>query len=161
MTVNPEDLRIGMRNWTSGISIVSTRAGDKIHGMTVSSLLSVSLNPPVLLVSLRDSSRTNRLIKQSDVFGISLLSEDQQEISDRFSSIETESIDRFEGIGIYTLTTGAPLIEGSLVGFDCQVVKALEVESHTLFFGKVISIMGGVYKKPLVYFDQDYRKLDL
>lgn len=159
MKIDAEALRTGMRNWASGVSVVSTKAGDVIHGLTVSSLLSVSLEPPIMLISVRQSTRTHKLIKQSSIFGISVLSENQKDISDRFASFKTEQYDRFVGIDVYTLSTGAPLITSSLVGLDCRVVRSVEIETHTLFFGEVEALKIGDKQKPLVYYDQDYRKL--
>ncbi len=161
MKIDPEDLRISMRNWVTGVTVVSTKLDDIIHGMTVSAMISVSLEPPIMMVSLRKLTRTHDLVLQSSIFGISILNVDQQSISERFASHETENYERFSGIEFYTLTTGAPLVAGSLVGFDCEVVKTIDFETHSLFFGSVLDLKIGEHNKPLVYFDQGYRGLIL
>ena len=159
MKVNPEDLRISMRNWVSGVTVVSTKLDSIIHGMTVSALISVSLEPPVMMVSLQKSTRTSDLILESSIFGISLLNEDQKEISDRFASYQTEDYNRFDGVDIYELTTGSPLIRNSIAGFDCEVIRTVDFETHVLFFGKVVDLKIGNEKHPLVYYDQGYNKI--
>ena len=80
-----EDLRCAMRHLVTGVSIVSSRFEDVSHGMTVNSLASVSLEPPIVLVSLQHATRTYRLVIQSHIAGITILAENQSEISDRFA----------------------------------------------------------------------------
>jgi flavin reductase (DIM6/NTAB) family NADH-FMN oxidoreductase RutF len=158
--VNPEALRIAMRYWATGVTIVSSLFNDVRHGMTVSSFTSVSLIPPLVLVALEKISRTHQLVEQSGVFGVTILRENQQDISDRFAGRHTEYEDRFEGINTHTLITGAPLVAGGLAYFDCQVVTTYNGGSHTLFIGSVVaSLADGLYGQPLVYFDRAYRQL--
>jgi flavin reductase (DIM6/NTAB) family NADH-FMN oxidoreductase RutF len=161
MAIDPEQLRQAMRQWTTGVTIVSVRLDSIRHGMTVNSFTSVSLTPPLVLVSLERGARTHGLIKQSGYFGVTILGKDQREISDRFAGRQTEYMDRFANLGTYTMVSGAPLLKDGLAGFDCHVVSTYEAGTHTVFIGDVLAVQIGNNSHPLVYYDRDYRGLQL
>src|SRR5512139_2923379 len=95
--INPEELRDAMRLWASGVTIVSAEYAGIRHGMTVSAFFSVSITPPLVLISLSWGSRTRDLVQKSNSFGVTILSNQQQELSDRFAGRNTEDTNRFEG----------------------------------------------------------------
>ena len=159
LTVDPEILRQAMRHWATGVTIVSSRYGELRHGMTVSSFTSVSVDPPLVLVSLQWGTRTNELIRQSGIFGITLLEHTQQEISDRFAGRISEYLDRFEGLDTFDLKTGAPLLVGGLAYLDCRVVLTYEVGGHSLVIGEVLAVKEGLTEQPLIYYNRNYRML--
>lgn len=159
MPVDPDDLRVAMRRWATGVTVVSAAAGEVRYGMTVSSFTSVSLEPPLVLVSLDIESVTHHLIEQMGYFGVSILSMEQQEISDRFAGrIQLEG-DRFTGLETYTLVTGSPLLADTLAAFDCQVVASYKTGTRTVFIGEVLAVHNGDDSTPLLYFNQNYRSL--
>jgi flavin reductase (DIM6/NTAB) family NADH-FMN oxidoreductase RutF len=157
--INSEQLRLAMRQWTTGVTVVTSESNGFRHGMTVSSFTSVSLEPPLVLVSIERDVRTHQLVSQSGIFGVSILVEEHQEISDRFAGRDSEPEDRFQGLEIFTLHTGAPLLRESLANFDCVVVDQHEAGSHSLFIGLVVAVRRGASGKPLVYYDRNYRQL--
>ncbi|MFC1921897.1 flavin reductase family protein [Chloroflexota bacterium] len=152
-------LRLVMRHWTTGITVVSTQYQGVRHGMTVSSFTSVSLEPQVVTISLAKSSRTHDLIQSAGSFGITILSTDQQNISELFAGQTTETEDRFKGQEILTLETGAPFIKAGLAFLDCNVIAVHDFGTNSLFIGEVIAAKTGESGKPLVYNDQQYHKL--
>lgn len=160
-TLDPEQLRRSMRAWTSGIAIVTAFHEGEQHGMTVSSFTSISLEPPIVMVSLQRDSRTYELVSQSNAFAITLLAEDQQEISEIFAGHVPDTEDRLAGIETETLITGAPLIKGGLAYLDCRVSQTIEVGTNTLFLGEVLSARGNGEGNPLVYHNQNYRTLSI
>ena len=159
MSVEPQKLRQAMRNWVSGVTVVSARHGDLRHGMTVSAFISVSLTPPLVLISLEKAARTHDLVDQSGSFGVSILSSQQQGISDRFAGRFSEDSDRFEGLGTHKLVTGAPLLKEFLACFDCKVVSRVTLGTHTVFIGEVLAVEIDEGLQPLVYYNQDYQRL--
>lgn len=159
MGVKPDDLRTAMRRWTTGVTIVSAADGEIRHGMTVSTFTSVSLEPPLVLVSLERVARTHALVERTGAFGVVILSLDQQDISDRFAGRQTEDTDRFIGLATQTLITGAPLLADHLACFDCRVHTSFVVGTHTIFIGEVVAFDINEEPPPLVYFDRAYRKL--
>ena len=157
--IDPELLRRGMRQWASGVTIVTSRHAGKQHGMTVSSFTSISLKPPLVLVSIERGRLTHELIRSSGVFGVTLLCREQQQISDLFAGRIPDHADRLAGLNTYTLATGAAFLEGGLAGLDCVVVAGHDVGDHTLFIGEVVAIQIGVDNTPLIYFNRDYHQL--
>ena len=157
--LDPEQLRQSMRAWTSGVTVVTASHADEQHGMTVSSFTSIALEPPLVIVSLQTISRTHELVLQSNTFAITILADDQQEISDRFAGRMSDTEDRFAGLETETLVTGAPFIKGGLTYLDCRVSQTIEVGTNTLFLAEVVSARGNSEGKPLVYHDRKYQKL--
>lgn len=158
--VDADEFRTAMRRWATGVTVVTAQHHRSKHGMTVSSFTSVSLEPPLVFVSLEQDTKTTRLVHASGVFGVSILGEDQQRISDRFAGRIPEVNNRFVGLELFTLKTGAPLLADSLASFDCQVVSTFDAGTHTLFLGEVVALRVGKNMKPLIYFERDYRTID-
>lgn len=159
-SVDPEAMRLGMRNWATGVTVVTSAYNGIWHGMTVSSFASVSIEPAMVLVSLQVQARTHRLVKEAGIFAVTILDRSQQAISDRFAGRHSEKLDRFRGLETFTLATGAPLLRGGLVCFDCQVCEVHEIGEHSLFIGRVLAMQTGEGDGPLVYFNRDYYSLN-
>jgi flavin reductase (DIM6/NTAB) family NADH-FMN oxidoreductase RutF len=153
---DPEAVRQAMRQWTTGVTVVTSCHNGYQHGMTVSSFTSVSLDPPILLISLQQDSRTHLLIKQSGIFGVTILADNQQGISERFAGQTPDDEDRFTGLETFSMITGSPFLMGGLAYLDCIVDKSLVIGMHTLFFGKVIASRFASEGRPLVYHDRHY-----
>jgi len=126
--------------------------------MTVSSFASVSLDPPLLLVALQRTTRTSELVSRAQAFGVTILSANQREISDRFAGRGDESKDRMEGIETETLDTGAPFIKGGLAYFDCRLRQTVDAGTSLIFMGEVVAARR-FEGQPLVYHDRQYKRL--
>lgn len=161
MPVNPEDLRVAMRQWATGVTVVTSQFETQKHGMTVNSFTSVSLEPPLVLVSLESITKTQQLVRQAGYFGITILGQHQQEISDRFAGRIPDSDDRFKDLPVFNLVSGAPLLHDGLAWFDCKVVSTYEAGNHSVFLGEVLAVRTNQFAPPLIYYDRDYRSLNL
>ncbi len=159
MTLDAEQLRTAMRAWTSGVGIVTAAHGGEQHGMTVSSFTSISLDPPLIVVSLQKSSRTHEMVSRAGAFGVTILAADQQELSERFADRPAGRDHGLDGLETETLVTGAPFIKGGLAWLDCRVAQAVPVGKNTLFIGEVVAVRGDDHDTPLVYHDRTYRRL--
>jgi len=153
MSVAPEDFKLALRQWTSGISIVTAENDGEHHGMTVSAFGSVSLAPPLISVCLAADARVVELVTASRRFAVSVLASHQAEISDRFATYPDEG--RFEGQGFVEGADGCRLIEGALAHIECNVYSAHEAGDHVVLIGRVqhCSAAEGV---PLLYFGGGY-----
>ena len=156
--VSPEDLRCAMRQWTTGVTVVTAHHEGVSHGMTVNSFTSISLDPPLVLVSLERSTRTHDLVSRACAFGVTILSQEQRGISDTFAGRHTEQSDRFAGLETFTLQSGTPLITAGLSHFDCHVVATYVAGTHTVFIGEVLALNCHP-GDPLLYYDRGYREL--
>ncbi len=159
MHLDPEQLRSIMRAWTAGVTIVAAAYEGEQHGMTVNSFTSVSLDPPLIIISLQDSSRTRQLVSRAGTFGVTILSEEQRELSERFAGRTPDSADRMAGLEFETLVTGAPLLAGGLAHLDCRVQQSLAVGQNTLFIAEVVAARGSGEGRPLVYHNRRYHRL--
>lgn len=158
-TLNPEDLRQAMRAWSSGVAIVTATSQGEQHGMTVSSFTSIALEPPLIIISLQMDSRTHSLVTESNAFAVTILAENQQELSDRFAGRVSDEEDRLAGVETETLLTGAPFIKGGLAYLDCRVTQAIPVGTNTLFLAEVVAARGNREGRPLIYHDREYHRL--
>jgi flavin reductase (DIM6/NTAB) family NADH-FMN oxidoreductase RutF len=154
-----EELRSAMRTWTSGVTIVTAAHGDETHGMTVSSFTSISLDPPLIVVSLQTASRTHDLVSRAMAFGVTILAANQQELSERFAS-DVDAMDRLRGLETETMVTGAPFIKGGLAYLDCRVQQTIQAGMNTIFIGEVVAVRGDDHTSPLVYHDRAYARLE-
>lgn len=156
MTLDPEQLRRAMRAWSSGVTIVTAAHGGSQHGMTVSSFTSVSLEPPLIIISLHTESRTHNLVSASGAFAVNILGADQRELSERFAGRLESELNRFEGLDADTLATGAPLLKGALANLDCRVRQVIPVGMNTLFLAEVVAVRGDGEGQPLLYHNHRY-----
>lgn len=156
-----EALRAAMRRFASGVTVVTAAHGGRRAGMTVSAFLSVSLEPPTILVSLHAAAETLALARAAGAFAVSLLHADQEQVSARFAGFGfPKDADRFEGSRTGTRVTGAPVLEDALAWVDCRVRELHGVGTHVLLVGDVVA--AGVApdaRAPLVYHDRGYRRL--
>jgi len=133
--------------------------GNFKHGMTVNSFTSISVNPALVTVTLMNTTRTYHMVVPSGIFGVTVLSVDQQAIADRFAGRGGDESNRFEGIDVFTLETGAPFIRGGLAFLDCRVVFSHPMPESTLFIGEVLAAQRIEDDRPLVYFNREFHRL--
>ncbi len=159
MTVDPNALRVTMRQWATGVTIVTTVADNVRAGMTVSSFTSVSLEPPTVLVCLNKQSFPHDLVLRSGIFAISMLGIGQETLSNRFAGLDQSVTDRFEGLNLITAETGAPLLPGAVAWLDCIVKSTHDTSTHTIFLGEVVFAGCDPERAPLVYYNRGYHAL--
>jgi flavin reductase (DIM6/NTAB) family NADH-FMN oxidoreductase RutF len=156
-----EALRNAMRRWATGVTIVTSQFENYYHGMTVNSFTSLSLDPPMVTITLAHNTRTYGLVIRSGAFAVTILNDTQGEISDRFAGKIPEDGDRFAGLGTFRMISGTPLLAAGLAFIDCRVVHRFEMQSSTLFIGEVLAAQNSPDVNPLVYFNRDYHRLTL
>ena len=157
MIVGTDAFKAAMTLWASGVTIVTARAGDRIHGMTVSAFSSVSLDPPLVLVCADKASITLERIVEGGCFAANVLARGQEALSERFASKEDE-FRRFEGLETSTGKTGAPLLPGALANLDCRLVSHHDAGDHVICVGHVEQIITRDVE-PLVFYRGRYREL--
>ncbi len=157
MSFSVDELKQVYSRWATGVTIVTARAGDRVHGMTVSAFTEVCLDPPLVLVCADKSSHTHPLIAEGGVFAVNILARGQGDLSTRFASKKDEHR-RFEGLEWETAATGAPLIPGALAAIDCRVADRHEGGDHVIYLGRVeaLRLREG---EPLLHYRGGYREL--
>jgi len=152
-----DELRNCMRHWTTGVAVVTSFSDGHQHGMTVNSFVSVSLDPPLVTVTLANTTRTCELVKSSGNFAVTILSEEQADVADRFAGRGVEPADRFEGLEFNRFDGQAPVLVNGVAGIECKVVHSHVMKNSTLFIGEVIDArLLRTDLKPLVYLNRTY-----
>lgn len=160
MSLDPEKLRHAMRAWTTGVAIVTSVHAGQQYGMTVNSFTSISLEPPLISVALRQLTHTHDLVVKSGRFAITILAAGQKELSDRFAGKLPNIMDRFEGVPTEVPAPGeAPVFKQGLAYFQCRVVHSFPVGENTLFVAEVVAAQGEGEGDPLVYHNRQYWRL--
>jgi flavin reductase (DIM6/NTAB) family NADH-FMN oxidoreductase RutF len=155
--VTASDFRNAMRQLTGGVSVITAGKGRDISGMTVTSVSSLSVDPPSLIVSLNRESSSWPLVKRYGVFGVNILTSDQIDIADRFTGKGgLKGADRFGGARWTTRASGVPLLADALAAIDCEVEDVIERHSHAIVIGRVLDVAVSTRTAALAYWQGRY-----
>jgi flavin reductase (DIM6/NTAB) family NADH-FMN oxidoreductase RutF len=137
-TVDPTDYRKVMSRLPTGVTVVGTaHQGGGVCGLTANAVISVSLEPPTVLVSIHHSSATHDCLMASRVFSVNVLSVRQEDVARRFAE---KRPDRFDGVAHTVGPDGTPLLEGAVARLRCAVDAVHGGGDHTLFLGHVVDM---------------------
>jgi flavin reductase (DIM6/NTAB) family NADH-FMN oxidoreductase RutF len=156
LSVDAHSFRRALGQFASGVTVVTTRdSAGRVLGLTVSAFCSVSLHPPLVLVCIDQRSEANAGMRESGLFGVSVLGEGQEDVSRRFASRDKDKLSGFafvEGRG------GLPLVPGALAHLQCRV-RSFHVEGdHTVWVGDVLAVAAHT-GRPLLYHAGAYERL--
>jgi 3-hydroxy-9,10-secoandrosta-1,3,5(10)-triene-9,17-dione monooxygenase reductase component len=150
--------RAAARMFASGVTIAAAAHGGRIHAIAATAFCSLSLDPPMVLLAVNHSGQLVELTRGAGHVGISILGEEQREISEWAATSG-----RVPGASLPYPTqvarTGAPLIEGAIAWFDCEVQSATQQGDHIVIIGLVVEAWAAEQARPLVYFDGRYHAL--
>jgi len=153
--VGRDELRGTMRNFPSGISVLTTTLEGKRIGVTIGSLVSLSLSPPLVGVSIGRELAVHELLRDAGTFAVSILRGDQAPLAAHFAR-GVPPIALWEGIGVREGSTGLPLLADALAWLECRIVDEHAVGDHTLFVGEVDAAEEGPSGTALVYREHGY-----
>jgi len=154
--VEPPQFRQLLGRFATGVTIVTARdpSGGPV-GMTASSVASVSLDPPLLLVCVDRTHDMHAALAAGEHFVLNVLAADQEALSRRFAGDEEN---RFDGVGYKENRQGIPVLDGALASIECVKQTAVPAGDHTVFFGLVTG--GSVTdRRPLLYYRGGYASL--
>ena len=144
-----------LRRFPSGLAVVTVDLEGERIGLTVGSLVSLSLDPPLLGVAVSRQAALHELLRRAGSFGVSLLGEGQETLAAWFSR-GVPPIALWTDVEVREGTLGAPRLEGSLGWLECETREEHATGDHTLFVGEVVSAEPGPARRPLVYLDQRF-----
>jgi flavin reductase len=158
VTVHPDastqrEFRDALGRFATGVTVVTTACDGEVHGMTANGFMSVSLEPPLVVVSIAGRARMHGLLGASGVYGVNVLSREQERLSRHFAGRP------HDGLAIpFVSIAGVPLIDGSLVHVAARIRDAHAAGDHTLFVGEVLhfAMRAG---EPLIFHSGGYRTL--
>jgi len=153
-SVGPDEFRSALRCFSSGVTVVTLRDGDSLHGVTVSAFSSLSLNPPLVLVCIDKSAVAHDVFERTGRFVVNILREDQEDVSNLFAS---RLNDKFEKSKWRDGLLGVPVLGDTLGFVECELHESLPGGDHTIFVGRVVA-SGAENGKPLLYGQGGYRR---
>ena len=159
--VTSGDFRKAMRQLTGGVSVITAGRGKDISGMTVTSVSSLSVDPPALIVSINREASSWPLVKRYGFFGVNILTSDQIDIAERFTGKGgLKGAARFAGDDWTTRASGVPLLVGALAAIDCEVEDVVERHSHAIVIGRVLDVAVSERTAALAYWQGRYVAID-
>ena len=159
--VSAGDFRNAMRRLASGVSVITAGRGRDISGMTVTSVSSLSVDPPALIVSINREASSFPLVQRYGAFGVNMLTSDQLDIAERFTGKGgLKGADRFTGAHWTMRASGVPLLVDALAAIDCEVEEIVERHSHALVIGRVLDVVITARTAALAYWQGQYVAID-
>jgi len=155
------DFRSALRHLAGGVSVITVGRGKDITGMTVTSVSSLSVDPPSLVVSINRASSSWPLLKRHGFFGVNILTADQLDVAERFTGKDgLKGVERFAGATWTTGASGVPLLVGALAAIDCEAEDIVERHSHAIVIGRVLDLRLSSRTAALAYWQGQYVAID-
>ena len=161
--VDVSAFRQAMGSFATGVTIVTVASGDgNMHGMTVNSFSSVSLDPMLVLVCLNQTSRGAGLIERAGAFAVNVLSAGQQDVSRWFASRHRPADSAmFDGVPFEPGITGCPvLVDAAAASFDCLLRQTHHAGDHLIVLGEVVALVHRPQQEPLIFHSGMYKSLE-
>ena len=155
MPFDPQAQRRIMGRFATGVTVVTTRHGDTLGGMTANAVVSLSLEPPLVLVAVDRRAQLHPLLLESKCFAVNILSAAQEQLSRRFA---TGGPKEFSDLALSESVTGAPILAEALGHVECRLVEVLSGGDHDMFIGEIVA--GDSREgRPLLFFAGKYAQL--
>jgi flavin reductase (DIM6/NTAB) family NADH-FMN oxidoreductase RutF len=151
-------LRSFMRMMPQAITVITTATDDAYWGITISSIASASLNPPLILICVDRKAPSYRAIVKRGAFVVNLLMEGQLNVSDLFAG-RFKGKDKFKDAKFKLTQNGLPILDGVLGSLECTLWKTYEAGDHDIILGRVTGGEVGL-GLPIIYHNQSYAKLE-
>ena len=142
----------------AGVVVISARAENGYRGLTASSLVSISVDPPMVLVGLERESATRTAVAESKAFNVSVLTRSQEFIADRFAGRAPSMDPKWAGVPHRLGANGIPLVEGSAAWLECRLVEIRPAGDHDICVGEVENAIQGA-GEPLILWDRSFWSL--
>jgi flavin reductase (DIM6/NTAB) family NADH-FMN oxidoreductase RutF len=154
--------RKAMGSFPTGVTVVTVACDDgDMHGMTVNSFSSVSLDPMLVLVCLGETSRGVGLIERAEAFVVNVLSAGQQDVSRWFANRHRPAGSAmFDGVPFEPGVTGCPVLVGATASFDCRLRQSHRAGDHLIVLGEVVALVHRPELEPLIFHAGTYRSLE-
>ena len=155
MAVDEKLQRQVMGRFATGVTVVTTRAGDEMCGMTANAVMSLSLDPPLIVVSVEKTAHMHGALLESRCFAVNVLKQEQESLSRRFARKGPKD---FSDLSCTVEETGSPILDDALAFADCKVVEVLPGGDHDMFVGELLAAdsRGG---QPLIFYGGSYARL--
>lgn len=159
---NSDNFRSAMRHLASGVCVITTGQGEHRTGLIATSVSSLTVEPPSLVVCINLASTTLKAMRKNRVFGVNFLSATHRDVATRFSGgRDLPGPARYQGSEWITLRTGVSLLADALAAFECTIATVTEWSTHAVIIGRVEGIHEGSGSQALVHWRRAYMSLGL
>jgi flavin reductase (DIM6/NTAB) family NADH-FMN oxidoreductase RutF len=148
-------LRQTLGMFATGVTVITTRTGEQIHGMTANAFMSVSLEPPLVLISLDRRTKLCSMLYEGQRFAVSVLAADQDALSDQFAGRAADDAPEPS----FVIVHDTPLVEGAAAQFVAKAVRSYWGGDHSLFLGQVEYARRAPDARPLLFHGGSYGRL--
>jgi flavin reductase (DIM6/NTAB) family NADH-FMN oxidoreductase RutF len=154
--------REAMGSFPTGVTVVTVACDDgDMHGMTVNSFSSVSLDPMLVLVCLTATSCGPGLIERAGAFAVNVLSAGQQDLSRWFANRHRPAGPAmFDGVPFEPGVTGCPVLADATASFDCRLRQSHRAGDHLIVLGEVVALVHRPQLEPLIFHAGTYKALE-
>jgi flavin reductase (DIM6/NTAB) family NADH-FMN oxidoreductase RutF len=161
VSIGPKFFRQVMRKFATGVTALTVRDGESLHGMTANAFASVSLSPTLVLVCIEKGNTTHAFVSRAGNFAMNILSVEQELLAKRLAKQLVAPADPFADIAHHSAATGAPIFDDCIAYVDCRVVAAHDAGDHTIFVGQVeaAGFGRGQALAPLLWFNGEYEAI--
>lgn len=159
MSISPETFRDTLRFFAAGVTIISVKTGNRLHGLTATGFVTISQSPPLIGIVIDHRGRAYEMLEQPDaVFSVSILRTDHQALANRFA---TSQENRYSEGTWKTAVTGAPVLEDALAWLDCTIHYRYPMGNNSLYIGEVQATYThpSPEETPLMYWNRAYQVL--
>ena len=159
MTFKPLDRKKALSFISHPIAIITANDGKLKNGMTAAWVTQISIDPPILCVSISPNRYTWKMLENTEYFGVSLLGNGQERVAEVFGTTSGKNTDKFAAMGMdpFMAMENIPLIPESLAGFVCKKTHQTEQGDHWALFGEVMEAWLGPDNEPLNWFKSAYK----
>lgn len=155
LQIDPFAYRKALGHFTSGVTVITTAIKGTVHGMTANAFCSVSLNPPLVLISIDKKAAMHELLTQSGLYGVSVLAQNQEAYSRHFAGQPQANLPV-----LFTWREHCPLLAGTLAQLVCRVTDIHPAGDHTLYIGQVEYLSYSDEHAPLLFYSGKYQALE-
>lgn len=157
-SVEADHFKGAMRALAGAVSVITTGVGEARTGFTATSVTSLSVTPPTLLVCLNRDSSSRPSLETHRSFCVNILAHDQLHVADRFAGRGgAKGVARYEGAHWQAQPTGSLGLSGALAVIDCELEEAIERHTHSILIGRVTAVTLRADAEPLLYWHGAYR----
>lgn len=157
--LDQKSYRDAMARLGAAVNVVTTDGTAGRHGLTVSAVCSVTDTPPSLMVCVNRRSRSHAMIAENGVLCVNVLAGRHEGLAARFAGQGEPSVERFADADWGLLATGSPVLADAAVAFDCRVVLARPIGTHTAFLCEVEAVAAHDAIESLIYFNRGFHHL--
>ncbi len=148
-----DDFRRTMGLFATGVTIITTRHGEHLHGMTANAVTSLSLDPMLVLVCVDKTADSHDILLKAGFFAVNILARDQEELAVALATKKGDSWTHgLDDVPTHTAATGAPILDGSLAYLDCKTLTEHHGGDHTIFIGEVLEAKDLSDGEPLLFY---------